>query len=64
MQSEQGVESIITTYRNEEEISRLRFLLGGLRDEMFRLVWDGLEMDRAAYERETDRLLYGATNGN
>jgi hypothetical protein len=29
---------------------------------MYRLVWDGLEIDKAAYDRETDRLLYGVSN--
>jgi hypothetical protein len=59
---QESVSSVINTSRMEDEVSRLRLLLGGLRDEMYRMVWDGLEVDKASYDRETDRLLYGVSD--
>lgn len=56
----QSVSGTINQMDNEAEISRLRLIIGSLRDEAWRLLWAGLEMDEAEYNAETDRLLYGS----
>lgn len=43
----------------EYEISRLRLELGSCRQELWNLVWDGLEMNKAVYDKATDAMLYG-----
>ena len=42
-----------------DEISRLRLAIGYERDEAFRLIWDGLDLDKEAYDLETQRIQYG-----
>jgi hypothetical protein len=49
----------ITLMDTEQELSRLRFLVGSLREEAWDLIWAGLEMDKQRYDDETDRLAYG-----
>ena len=57
MQSD--VESTIERVNLEYEISRLRLELGSCRQELWNLVWDSLEMDKAMYDRATDHMMYG-----
>jgi len=54
-----SVEASINTHRLEDEISRLRLIVGSLRDELWTQVWSGLYMDEQRYKDETDRLIYG-----
>lgn len=54
-----SVEAAINTHRLEDEISRLRLIIGSLRDELWNQVWSGLYLDPRAYADETDRIIYG-----
>lgn len=58
-----SVGTSINTHRLEDEISRLRLIVGSLRDELWTQVWSGLFMDEQRYKDETERMLYGGTNG-
>jgi len=54
-----SVEASINTHRLEDEISRLRLIVGSLRDELWVNLWAGLYMDQQKYNDETDKLIYG-----
>jgi hypothetical protein len=55
-------ESFINTNRLEDEIARLRLIVGSLREELWQQVWSGLYMDEARYNDESHRLIYGEYN--
>lgn len=54
-----SVEASINTHRLEDEISRLRLVIGNLREELWLNLWAGLYMDQQKYNDETEKLLYG-----
>lgn len=56
---QKSAESVINTNDLQDEISRLRLIVGGLREELWTQVWSGLYLDPRAYADETDRLIYG-----
>lgn len=53
------VAETISKMDTEMEISRLRLIVGSLRDEAWELIWGGLEMDPQKYTDETQFLMYG-----
>jgi hypothetical protein len=55
-------ESFINTNRLEDEIARLRLIVGSLRTELWDNLWAGLAMDQRKYDDETDKLIYGDRN--
>ncbi len=55
-------ESFINTNRLEDEIARLRLIVGSLRDELWQQVWSGLFVDEQRYKDETEKLIYGDRN--
>ena len=54
-----STESVINTNRLEDELARLRLVVGGLREELWEQVWSGLYLDERKYRDETDKLIYG-----
>jgi len=54
-----SVEAAINTHRLEDEISRLRLIIGSLRDELWQQVWSGLYLDEQRYKDESNKLIYG-----
>jgi len=58
----QSVAAVIATSKLEDEIARLRLIVGGLREELWQQVWSGLYMDEARYNDETNKLIYGGHN--
>lgn len=59
---QKSAESVINTNELQDEISRLRLIVGGLREELWTQVWAGLYLDQRAYDDETDRIIYGDKN--
>jgi hypothetical protein len=55
-------ESFINTNRLEDEIARLRLIVGSLRTELWDNLWAGLAMDQRKYDDETEKLIYGGRN--
>ena len=53
-----STESVINTNRLEDELARLRLVVGNLREELWQQVWSGLYMDEQRYKDETDKLIY------
>lgn len=56
---QKSAEAVIITNDLKDEISRLRLIIGSLREELWTQVWSGLYMDQQRYEDETNRLIYG-----
>jgi hypothetical protein len=58
----QSVAAVIATSKLEDEIARLRLIIGGLREELWDTVWAGLFMDEQRYKDQTEKLIYGSHN--
>jgi len=59
-----SVESVINVNRLEDELARLRLVVGSLREELWQQVWSGLYMDAQRYKDETEKLTYGEHNAS
>lgn len=54
-----NADDVIELNKRDDEIARLRLIVGYLRQELWDKLWAGLYMDEKLYLSETDALLYG-----